>query len=223
MGILDKFRNKKQNVNPIDNRPQKEKKEFDVTYGVTTDARLQVEFHDNEADFKQFYDITRLIVSGSPLNIAGQEVYDCMVSWYGSSDCHVLDKRTGQLDSPRATAYRGVLAQIDLDLLQKNPEYCNAVMKGLLNRMRVERYLEQGLQETPKQPCGKYIGGVRENESGYEKFFMQPVGQANHDSDFMRNRRQENRERLEAARQSAIASKQSQIAKLQAEIDGMNK
>ena len=135
----------------------------------------------------------------------------------------MFDEKTGQFDSLRAQEYRGVLAEIDLELLQTDPNYCNMVMKELLDKQRVERYLESGLQETPEHPCGKYIGGIRQTEKGYGKFFSTIVGKASHNSELMVNRKQEHREMIEKQRQKAIADKKAQIEKLQSELDSMEK
>ncbi len=163
MGFFDRFKKKdKQNTgNVVNNRQSVERLPFNVEYSQISNGNLQVEFYDKNSDFKKFYDTTRLIIGRQPLNIEGHQVYNCAVSWYGQDDCQMFDEKTGKFDSLNAQEYRGVLAEIDLDLLQSDPNYCNMVMKGLLDKQRVERYLENGLQETPDQPCGKYIGGVR--------------------------------------------------------------
>lgn len=224
MGLLNKLRKKPENTQPKTNtKKEMDLKTFDVKYGTTTDGRLQVDFYDRQAEFKQFYDTTRLIVNDKPLNLAGQKVYNCIVSWYGQNDCQMLDERTGKFEGQRANQYRGVLAQIDLNLLRSDPYYCNKVMKELLNKKRVERYLEAGLEEMPERPCGKYIGGVIQTEKGYRKFFSESVGYASHNSHLMIDRRRENRENREALRRKAIANKKEQIANLQAEIDSMSK
>lgn len=224
MGFLDRFKKgNKQDIDTInDNRQQENQLPFDVKYIQTDNGNLQIDFHDKNADFGKFYDTTRLIV-GNLLNIDGHPVYNCAVSWYGDSDCQVYDKTTGILDSLRAQDYRGVLAEIDLRLLQNDPNYCNMVMKELLDKQRVESYLERGLQETPEQPCGKYVGGVRQTENGYRKFFSTVVGKASHNSKLMVNKRQKHREMIETQKQENIANKKSQIAKLQSEVEKMER
>ena len=225
MGFFDRFKkNDKQNIeNAVNNRQPVGQLPFDVEYSTLSNGNLQVEFYDNDSDFKKFYDTTSLTLGNKPLNIEGHQVYNCAVSWYGRSDCQMLDEKTGKLDSLRAQDYRGVLAEIDLELLQSDPNYCNILMKGLLDKQRVERYLESGLQETPEQPCGKYIGGIRQTEKGYGKFFSTIVGRVSHNSELMVNRRQEHREMIERQRQKTIADKKAQIAKLQNELDSMEK
>lgn len=225
MGFFDRFKKKdKQNINnSVSNRQKIEQLPYDIKYGLDANGNLQVEFYDKNSDFKKFYDVTRLIIARQPLNIKGHTVYNCAVSWYGRSDCQMFDEKTGRFDSLRAQEYRGVLAEIDLDLLQIDQNYCDMVMKGLLDKQRVERYLENGLQETVAQPCGKYVGGVKKTEKGYGKFFSTTVGRASHNSELMVERRHENRLMAEAKRQKIIADKKAQIEKLQREVESMER
>lgn len=225
MGFFGRFKkNDNQNIgSTVNNKQTIGQLPFDIEFSSNSKGNLQVEFYDKNPDFKKFYDTTRLIIGRQPLDIEGHQVYNCAVSWYGHSDCQMFDEKTGKFDSLRAQEYRGILAEIDLGLLQSDPNYCNMVMKGLLNKQRVERYLENGLQETPEQPCGKYIGGVKQTEKGYGKFFSTVVGRASHNSALMVNRRQEYRSRIDAQRQEAIANKRAQIEQLQSELDSMEK
>lgn len=200
-----------------------ELKDFEIKYGITNDGRLQIDFYDMQADFKQFYDTTRLIVSDETLNLANQEVCNCMVSWYGRDDCQMLDETTGKFEIQSAKDYKDILAQIDINLLKSDSNYCNKVMKSLLNKKRVENYLEAGLEENPEHLCGNYVGGIRKNERGYEKFFSTEVGKASHRSDLMVNKRHKHKEELEAKMQRAIYDKKAQIEKLNKEIDDMLK
>lgn len=226
MGFLDRF--KKGDKPKIEEavtkkQPTIEKLPFEVKYSQMPNGNLQVEFIDEGAAFKKLYDTTRLVIKRQPLNMEGHQVYNCAVSWYGSNDCQMINEETGVIDSLRAQDYRGVLAEIDLQLLQSDPNYCSMVMKGLMDKERVERYLANGLEESPEQPCGKYIGGVRQTERGYGKFFSTAVGRASHYSGLMIGRRQEHREMAEAQRQKAIEDKKEQIKRLQKEIEGMEK
>lgn len=226
MGFLDRFKkNDKPKTEEVDTKkqPTVKKLPFEIKYSQMPNGNLQVEFLDEHAAFNKLYDTTRLIIKRQPLNIEGHPVYNCAVSWYGSNDCQMINEETGVIDSLRAQDYRGVLAEIDLQLLQSDPNYCNMVMTGLLDRKRVEGYLTRGLEETPEQPCGKYIGGVGKTEKGYRKFFSVIVGQASHNSELMKGRRQERREMAEIQRQKAIADKKAQIARLQEELEGMEK
>lgn len=228
MGLFDRFKKKDLQKVEEDNasRTQSTQADFDIEYGHSSDGRyLQVEFHDNRADFKKFYDITRLIVRRQPLDMAGHQVYNCAVSWYGSDDCQMFDEKAGTFESQRALDYSMVLAEIDLNLLQSNPIYCNAVIRTLLDKQRVESYLERGLQDSPNIPCGMYIGGIKQTQEGYGygKFFSTVVGRASHFSDSMIDKRREHKEALEAKRLKAIEAKRAQLDKLRSEIEEMQK
>jgi len=225
MGLFDFFKNKDKSAEKIDTTSSHSPTQvpFDIEFSSTSNGNLQVEFFDNEADFKNFYDITRLILSRQPFDIEGHPVYNCAVSWYGKEDCQMFDEKSGRFNSLRSLEYRGVLAEIDLDLLQNDPSYCSMVMRSLLNQKRVERYLESGLQDSPEIPCGKYIGGVRKTDEGYGKFFSMVVGRASHYSDLMVNRRREHKEMLEDRMKQAIEAKKAEIEKLQSELQSMEK
>ena len=160
MGFLDRFKKKDNNVVSQTTQNQEFQKEnlpFTPDLKVTPDGYWQIDFYDENADFKNFYDTTRLVINPNPVLTGEQGVYRCMVSWYGQSDCCILDPTTGEYDSPRATEYNDIFAQIDFSLLQTDKNYYNLLMKGLLNKKRVERYLNDGLQENPECPCGEYI------------------------------------------------------------------
>ena len=282
MGLFDIFK-KKEKEPEIQNGLNEAQKSYEIEYKTTRDGRLQIDFYDKGTKFSQFYDTTRLVVDNRPIMLAGQEVRNCIVSWYSQDDAVFLDSeyegeslnardyrgilaqidptllQTDEnycsvvmrklLDKKRVTKYleeglqetpeqpcgkyigeslnardyRGILAQIDPTLLQTDENYCSVVMRKLLDKKRVTKYLEEGLQETPEQPCGKYIGGVKLTEKGYGKFFSLPVGRASHNSDLMINRRREHRENIEAKKQREIADKKAQIQQLQSEIDDMSK
>ena len=220
MGLLDKFRKKQPEKDQI--HEEDNNKEFlrNAKFSMTKDGRLQVDFYDREADFRQFYDVTRLIASIDTINLGGHPVHNCVVSWYGENDAIMFDSKG--MDLSRRTQYREVLAEINLEQLRTDYNYCEAVMKGLLNKERVEKYLSRGLQENPENPCGKYIGGVRKTpENTYQKFFSKRAGEASHNSEFMINRRREVRENEEKRKQQLKTQKEAQIKKLQEEIEGL--
>lgn len=220
MGLLDRFRKNKEQENV---RVEQNELPFNVEFAVTPDGRLQVDFYDKKADFKQFYDTTRLIANPQPINSYGDKnVLNCNVSWYGINDAEMLDPRTGQEIGRRAD-YRGVLAQIDLNLLQTDANYCYTVMKGLLDKKRVEKYLDRGLEETPDLPCGKYIGGIEQKENQYKKVFDPSVGRMSHYSNLMVRRRQDFRESQEIKRQRQIDSRRKEIERLEGEIEDLEK
>ena len=44
--------------------------------------------------------------------MSDKEVYNCLVSWYGSDDCQIFNENLGKFESLRATEYRNNLAQL---------------------------------------------------------------------------------------------------------------
>lgn len=221
MGLFDRFKKKKKELEN-NNKLNEGEKGYEIEYGRTRDGRLQVDFYDKSAKIGQFYDTTRLVVDNKPLILANEEVRNCIVSWYRQDDT-IFGNPEYEGESLNARDYKGILAQIDPMLLSVDENYCSVVMRNLLDQKRVLKYLEDGLQETPERPCGKYIGGVRPTEKGYDKFFSLPVGRASHNSDLMINCRRERRESIEAQKQREIANKKAQIQQLQSEIDDMSK
>ena len=61
MGFFDRFK-KKENNNIPTNQP--EMKPYDIKYSSGSNGTLQIDFYDRNADFKQFYDTTRLLFLG---------------------------------------------------------------------------------------------------------------------------------------------------------------
>ncbi len=223
MGILDRFKKKKEEPAPSYSIPSSPntKPPFDLIVTATKDGRCQMEFEDHKADMKQFYDITRLIINGKPININGHVLYDCDISWYGSTDAILLGPDGEKFG--RRNEYKNILAEIDMGRMQTDSRYCQFVMRGLLNRKRVLRYLEKGLRDSPDIPCGKYVGGVRYLEGGkLDKFFSCDVGQAAHSSPEMVSMREKHKQREEAKRAAEIAERQARIQRLNDEIDDLS-
>lgn len=217
MGLFDRFKKNKQET---DKKVDNISKDYEIKYGMSQDGRLQIDFYDRNIKVGQFYDTTRLIVDDKTVVLANQRVQNCIVSWYRQDDTIFSDPQY-ENESIDARSYKGVLAQIDPVLLQSDEKYCSNVMRYLLNKKRVNQYLENGLQESPEHPCGKYIGGMRKTENGYSKFFNIDAGIASHNSRLMVERRRENREKMEQKKRMEIDRKRAEIQKLQSEIDDM--
>lgn len=217
MGLFDRFKKNKQET---DKKVDNISKDYEIKYGMSQDGRLQIDFYDRNIKVGQFYDTTRLIVGDKTVVLANQRVQNCIVSWYRQDDTIFSDPQY-ENESIDARSYKGVLAQIDPVLLQSDEKYCSNVMRYLLNKKRVNQYLENGLQESPEHPCGKYIGGMRKTENGYSKFFDIDAGIASHNSKLMVERRRENREKMEQKKRMEIDRKKAEIQRLQSEIDDM--
>ena len=185
MGLLDMFKNKKNN-----NIYKQEIEPYSLNYEKNREGKLQIEYIENIQYEKKGYDTTRLIVDSRNGNIS-----ECRISWYGKDDAMILDQKTGEMLG-RATNYKDILVEIDYNLLQKDPNYANSLMLLLLNKDRVNGYLERGMQANPEVLCGKYVGGIRKNEEGqYEKVFDTNIGVMSHNSLEMLNKRKKEKER----------------------------
>lgn len=210
MGLLNLFK-KKNNTHLAQSTPDVEipqKRTSDIKYTYTKDGMTRIDFYDDEPELAQTYDFTRLVINPTSLQIANQDVYNCMVVWYSDDKCYAPPEY-----GPRAVLEeKNILAQIDLQLITIDPEYCYTVMKGLLNKKRVTEYLEAGLQEAPKRPCGNYIGGVKLKETGkYGKFFSEAVGKTVHNSPKMVERRRAYREQMRKKAASQVNKSDIQI------------
>lgn len=221
MGLFDRFKKENNNskLNKDNTNIQANQEKFQVSYKVTKDGKIQVDFVDKHPDFRQLYDTTRLIVDPSPKEIGRTQFNDCLVSWYGQDDCVMFDEKGKEFS--RRTNYSKVLTQLDLGALQTDPQYCKMVMNNLLKQKRVMEYLARGMEENPQTPCGEYIGGVSKRNGQYIKFFDSEAGKTSHYSKLMVDKRQKYREQKEIKRQKEIAAKKEQIARLQKEINDL--
>lgn len=218
MGFMDKFKRKSGDVDRTvqNDTPQVNREpNFSFTTLPTEDGSLCVEMINYGYNKGKFYDTVRLIVTNSPVTIAGKRVEQCYVSWYGQSDC-VMFGRNGE-EGGRRSDYSSVLAQINVEALLNNEAYRVMVLDSLFDQKRVERYLSEGLKDNPETPCGNYIGGVGIVKGQYRKYFSPEIGSEAHMLPELVNARQKIASQKEAARQAEIASLQSKLAKLQNE------
>ena len=210
MGFFDIF--KKKEARPTKVQEQIQEKPYEISYSKTERGDLQVDFFDKTYEEGRDYDVTRLVV-GHDLKLAEAVVQNCAVSWYGTGDeIHINPQYRNE--SIRANEYRGVLIQIAPIRLQQDSDYCRMVMKGLLNRDRVTKYLSEGLSENPRVKCGKYVGGIRIENGMYKKFFDVEAGMASHNSKLMIERRAKLRNDERRKIESKIAKKEAEIAEL---------
>lgn len=212
MGILDIFRKKEKNNIESTKEARQNNLQNEVNYQMTQDGNLQVDFYDKKANFKQLYDSTRLVIKKT-INLNGDYIQDCLVSWYNQSDAEYFDGTDSRHD------FQNVLADIDYQRLQTDAAYCQTVMTELLDKSRVEKYLNRGLEEQPVEPpCGNYVGGLRWKDGYWGKYFSPRVGMAVHNSDFMKRKRLLHKQEQEYKKQQQIKARQEQIERLQKEI-----
>ena len=217
MGFFDIFRKQKTNDLPINNSEERIYNKDDIKMNYTQEGRLVVEFYEQSNDIRQFYDTTKLIIDNKDVDLSGTLVQNCWVSWYGSDDCCYLDPIMKK--NERRNRFRNVLAQIDIDLLERDRNYCISVMKKLLNEKRVNEYLEKGLMDNPRIPCGKYVGGIDKVSDTYRKVFDADLGEASHNSSEMINRRREVKLELQRKHKKERAEKEKQYNRLKKELE----
>lgn len=227
MGFFDIFKKKKEEKqekpNYVSNalpfkREDKVKINGDLESGITFDYYL------SEPGFKRFYDTVCLQIPDTQpvFNIFGTKVYNALVSWYGEDDA-VPVNIPGLYHSLRRRDTRSIQLGLDFSKLSDS-KYLKTLFYLLLDQDRVEKYLENGLQENPEVPCGNYIGQLCYiPERGiYKKQFDPYIGDFSHNSTPQVERRRQHKLKLEERKRNAIKEKQEQIAKLQQEIDDIN-
>ena len=164
MRLFDKFRKKENEDEKIEQASP-----YVINFSNTEQGRLQVDFYDKNADFKQFYDTTRLIIGRNKKNVENIILDEALVSWYGNSDAIMIDESGNEYG--RLVEYKEILTKIDINLMCRDENYCITVMKSLLDKKRVEELLNFGLSENPERACGNYIGQITTTENGYKKAF----------------------------------------------------
>ena len=61
---------------------------------------------------------------------------------------------------PFPAFYREILVDIDPYLITHDKAYFECLMRDVLKKDRIEKYLAEGAKESPSQPCGNYVGGA---------------------------------------------------------------
>lgn len=221
MGLLDKiFKKQEKEVKEVETQKQAMEPKM-PEFRTISDGRLQVIYDNGLKTEKEFYDTTKLTIDTKhPLNFNGHPIYNCVVAWDKIDDCIMLEDKArlrrieiaGNRDD-----YKGAWIDLDFEKLQTDPKYCEVLMNELLLKSRVEGLIQNGLQENPDRPCGKYIGGVEKIEGRYAPYFNTSVGKAAHECTFMKNRRAKLREEEKRRREEKIKANKREIERLSAE------
>ena len=106
MVFLDRFRNKR---NKNDNNIALVEEDYEITFDKNQDGQY-VELYDRTAGFKQGYDVTRLVDTGKVKQLEGYILHECLVSWYGHSDC--IGCSINSEEGASRTDYRRVLTDL---------------------------------------------------------------------------------------------------------------
>ena len=213
------FNRKKKEVAPM-YAPNYQRPPFEINYQIDKDGRLMIEYIDHENKVGKMYDTTRLIYTNKFETLGKKQVPDFLVSWYGQDDAVLLN---GSGEFGRRTDYSEILADIDIKLMQTDQQYCATVMKNLLNENRIETYLGRGLEDSPKYPCGRYVGGVRIVQGVYDKFFNVDKGRDAHYKPYMVKMREEYKAKQKIRKQNQIARNNTEIRRLEEENDRLSR
>lgn len=224
MGLFDRFKKKEDNTTQY---TMPERKPYDLKTQVLTDGSRFYEFEDHvyhgyideqgqNRDSKG-YDTTRLIVQSQSM-LGNRVVYNCLISWYNQSDT-VFFGPNGTYS--RAEDYKPITVELDLNLLENNPDYLCVLMRDLLDRSRVTSHLEESLQD--KRRCGNYMGLVAQNQNQqFQKYTHLDAELASHNSSPMIAQRRQYMQEQANKRQAQIRSKQAEIERLQADIKNLS-
>lgn len=179
MGFFDILKNIRKNK-PKREKQTQEKINYKITISCTQSGNLKVELYEINANESQKYDTTVMIIESAVKNLDGYYVQEASVCWYR--------KEKEQFILPE---YTTILMNIDMNLIFEDETYAIFLMKELLNKVRVNSYLNNGLQDETDKPSGKYIGAIEKTKDGYRKIFYTDIGEASHNSPEMREKRKE--------------------------------
>ena len=201
MGLFSNIFRRKEEEKPIQIKEQESKQATnEFAMGENVDGSQFFEYFNDNPKPGQVYDITRVVIKGESENIADSTLYKCLVSWFKRCDGH------SEKEHVVTTDYREVIAGIDPVLMREDLEYFELVMKGLFDRNKVERHMENSLKtedelygelekspDSGAYPCGKYIGGVEKRNGKLEETFSIVIGEIMHNLPSMREERDEYR------------------------------
>lgn len=172
---------------------------------------VQIEFYDPNMSFGQYYDTTKLIVDRVGHRMGNSIVNDCLISWYNNDEACIEGVEEEQ---------EKILVTLDLERMTSDREYYTFAMKELLNRKRVQGYLERGRSlDSQEHPCGNYVGYIKQNTEGkFEKRFDTTAGEASHNSPYMMQVREQIRAEKEEKAARRKAELQAQIQEAQDEL-----
>ncbi len=177
-------------------------KNYDVMTKIEKDKNtgelirhLVVEYH-NEQDnptTKLNANITKLkIIDGFP-------ICEAEVSWQGENDNEMIYYNPKNREMKQGGKHYSIMIQFDFRegnkekgrpitdprslefLITKklhDSNYTQALMEGMLAENRVDKYMQEGLKDNSKKPCGNYIGAIKENGG---RIFYGNIGEKVHE------------------------------------------
>lgn len=184
---------------------------FGTYYRIREDGTIELGYGMGSKEGRR-HDNTRLLVDPNPIEINGQVVYQCTVMWFRMDDTVYIPKGSKYDDARRDK--KKVLMGIDEQSVFTDRNYYSFMMEELLDKDRVERYAEMGLQEHPSQPCGEYVGYVGYKDGQLTKFFSPNVGMECHNLPYMQELRGRIRDNKRLSQVRNLQELDDQIEKL---------
>ncbi|MDE5830812.1 MAG: hypothetical protein K2H53_04000, partial [Clostridia bacterium] len=214
-------KNKQDTVQEIQKEPRDTVKFFKTPEGMEA-----LEYYNANPRPGQFYDTTRIVINNKARIIENTEIYDLWVSHFNETDVVFLDD-SGK-ESGSRTDYKHIIASIDPELIKTDPDYIQCLVKGLLERNRVEDFISKAMKDEEElektgassdMPHGMYVGCVTKVGESYKKGFDPRVGRAMHEAPEMKAERAKYKERQKEIMKENVQRRQAEINRLQAEID----
>lgn len=223
MGFFDFFKGKKKVEQP---KPTYQRPQDDFNIVPSRDGTLTCSYTEANPKPGQDYDTTIVVISKLIDQINNRILYRCKVAWHGDTIF------TDEHGNPEFD-YTDVIASIDPNLMQSDPQYARLAMLGLFNKNIVNSYIENAMKtaselaeerQNPNDfafyPHGRYIGNIEINEKGeLKKNFDPQIGKVFHFDPEMVEERNAYKQKL-AKRAEISANKAElykQIAKLEQE------
>lgn len=144
MGLLDRILGKDKNKEDTIQEKQREVKDT-VKFFRGPQGLEGIEYYNANPKPGQFYDTTRVVINNQCKIVEGTEIYDLWVSHFNETDVVFLDD-DGR-ESGSKTDYTHVIASIDPELIKTDPDYIECLVKGLLERNRVEDYISKAMKD----------------------------------------------------------------------------
>ena len=141
----------------------------DSYYRIRKDGSVELQYKNKKGTD---YNITNLIINPNELLLDNKTYYKCKLSWFN-------DKKTSNESNKENSA--NIIVQFDLEKLVTVEKYFTFFMEELLNKKRVLKYSNYGMEEHPQIECGDYIGYIDYDEKGnLKKFFDKDIAKECH-------------------------------------------
>ena len=178
-------------------------------YRIRNDNTIELGY---ENKLKEEYDNTRLIINPISMIICGQKTSRCKISWFNSSERVYFNKKISEYDQKYSY---DIIVQFNIEKLFTDPNYYSFFMEQLLNKERIQKYLEYGMKENPKIKCGNYVGYIDYNEQGQlKRYFDEEIGTNCHYLEEKQEERTEHRKRLIEYYDKEIEIKEKELSEL---------